>query len=332
MVFDNNLLYFSGSEFERGNTSKHKSKEREGHGREKTIHAVNGMSKLNVAIADDNEEMLQLIDEELMREGSFHVVGKARDGKELYRIVKEKKPEVVVLDIILPRLDGLSLMDKIRKDPEIPACPDFVIVSSISEARVTENAFRLGAAYYMLKPFERDCLAGRILSLRGMQGARNPLAGRNDRVIGPAEEPEAEKPSLAPYDKYGRMRWQPEALSPLELEVLATELIHEVGVPAHIKGYQYLREAICMSVRDVELLNSVTKVLYPAIAKKYQTTASRVERAIRHAIEVAWTRGRLETIEALFGYTVNTGKGKPTNSEFIALVADKIRLEKRKNR
>ena len=172
MVFDNNLLYFSGSEFERGNTSKHKYKEREGHGREKTIHAVNGMSKLNVAIADDNEEMLQLIDEELMREGSFHVVGKARDGKELYRIVKEKKPEVVVLDIILPRLDGLSLMDKIRKDPEIPACPDFVIVSSISEARVTENAFRLGAAYYMLKPFERDCLAGRILSLRGMQGAR----------------------------------------------------------------------------------------------------------------------------------------------------------------
>ena len=111
-----------------------------------------------------------------------------------------------------------------------------------------------------------------------------------------------------------------------------TDLIHEVGVPAHIKGYQYLREAICMSVRDIGLLNSVTKVLYPEIAKKYQTTASRVESAIRHAIEVAWTRGRLETIEELFGYTINTGKGKPTNSEFIALVADKIRLENRKNR
>lgn len=298
----------------------------------KAVHKVRGMSKLNVAIADDNEEILRLIDEGLSKEGSFEVIGKARDGKELYRIVKEQKPDVVVLDLILPQLDGLSLMDKVRKDPEIKDRPDFIVVSTISEARITESAFRMGAAYYILKPFEQENLIGRILSLRGMQSIAKPLFGRNDRIIGPPEEIEVKKVPLAPFDKYGRMRWQPEECSPLELEVLTTQMIHEVGVPAHIKGYQYLREAICMSVRDVELLNSVTKVLYPAIAKKYQTTASRVERAIRHAIEVAWTRGRLETIEELFGYTVNTGKGKPTNSEFIALVADKIRLENRKNR
>ena len=111
------------------------------------------------------------------------------------------------------------------------------------------------------------------------------------------------------------------------LEKDVTEMIHEIGVPAHIKGYQYLREAIMMSVEDTEMLNSITKVLYPSIAKKYQTTPSRVERAIRHAIEVAWSRGRMETLDALFGYTINTGKGKPTNSEFIALIADKIRLQ-----
>lgn len=291
------------------------------------------MSKLNVAIADDNEEMLRLIDEGLRKEGSFQIVGKARDGKELYRIVKERKPDVVVMDLILPQLDGLSVMDKVHKDPEIRTYPDFIIISAVSETRIAENAFHMGAAYYILKPFEQESLAGRILALRGIQSMKNPLSSRNDRVIRPQEEPEtgAVKKPLAPCDRYGRRPWRPEEISPVELEVLTTEVIHEVGVPAHIKGYQYLREAICMSVVDMELLNSVTKVLYPAIAKKYQTTASRVERAIRHAIEVAWTRGRLETIEELFGYTVNTGKGKPTNSEFIALIADKIRLENRKN-
>ncbi len=117
----------------------------------------------------------------------------------------------------------------------------------------------------------------------------------------------------------------------LNLESEVTNIIHEIGVPAHIKGYQYLREAIIMSVNDIDMLNSITKILYPTIAKKYQTTSSRVERAIRHAIEVAWSRGKMDTIDALFGYTINNGKGKPTNSEFIALIADKIRLEYKMN-
>ncbi len=294
-----------------------------------TGHAGRLMPKWNVAIAEDNEETLNMIDEGLRQEGEFEIVGKASDGKTLYQIVKEKRPDIVILDLILPKLDGLSLMDKIHKDPEIGKCPDFIVISSIGESRITESAFRLGAVYYMLKPFDQDNLTERIRSLRSIPSERNLMARRNERVIRTQEETFAEKTDC--YRHRGEP-WRADKLPEEELEQIVTELIHEVGVPAHIKGYQYLREAICMSVRDVGLLNSVTKILYPSIAKKYQTTASRVERAIRHAIEVAWTRGRLETIEELFGYTVNTGKGKPTNSEFIALIADKIRLENRKNR
>lgn len=314
------------------------------------------MSKLNVVIAEDNEEMMQFIDEGLSREREFQIVGKAADGRTLYRMVKEQKPDVVVLDLILPQMDGLSVMDRIQKDTEIGKYPDFIVISSISELRITENAFRLGASYYMLKPFDQENLAERIRALRGIAPERNLLATRNNRSFhgqetrnrdtaengadavpatpaSAAEDaPAANTGAAAKTGRRGTTPWRPEEWTSYELETRVTEVIHEVGVPAHIKGYQYLREAICMTVKDVELLNSVTKILYPTIAKKYQTTASRVERAIRHAIEVAWTRGRLETIEELFGYTVNVGKGKPTNSEFIALIADKIRLENRKNR
>lgn len=287
------------------------------------------MAKVSVVIAEDNEQMMQFIDEGLKQAEDFQIIGRVTDGKSLYGLVKEQKPDVVVLDLILPQLDGLSFMDRVKNDPNIEKNPDFIVISSISEARITENAFRLGAAYYMLKPFEQENLAQRIRSLRNLPITKNPLAGRNDRIVR-ADSLTSLGMNAKSAKTAAPIPWEPEKLSPVELEARATEVIHEVGVPAHIKGYQYLREAICMTVEDVELLNSVTKVLYPSIAKKYQTTASRVERAIRHAIEVAWNRGRIETIEELFGYTVNTGKGKPTNSEFIALIADKIRLENRK--
>lgn len=284
------------------------------------------MSKLNVAIAEDSREMMQYIDEGLGKE-EFQIIGKVTDGKSLFRMVKEQHPDVVVLDLILPQLDGLSVLERMREDPEIKKYPDIIVISSIGDSRITEHAFDMGASYYMLKPFEPENLAKSIRMVRAL-GQKKP--GKERGIVEKKEEknvakvlhPSGEKP----------MPWQPEDWSPIELESRITEVIHEVGVPAHIKGYQYLREAICMTVLDVELMNSVTKILYPDIAKKYHTTASRVERAIRHAIEVAWTRGRLETIETLFGYTVHTGKGKPTNSEFIALIADKIRLENRKNR
>lgn len=284
------------------------------------------MSKLNVAIAEDNREMMQYIDEGLGKE-EFQIIGKATDGKALFRMVKEKHPDVVVLDLILPQLDGLSVLDQLKKDPEIRTYPEIIVISSISDSRITEHAFEMGASYYMLKPFEQDTLAKNIRMVHRLNYKKS---GKETVAKEKREEVISSKESRPCQDK--ATLWQPQEWSRIELEGRITEVIHEVGVPAHIKGYQYLREAICMTVLDVELMNSVTKILYPDIAKKYQTTASRVERAIRHAIEVAWTRGRLETIEALFGYTVNTGKGKPTNSECIALIADKIRLENRKNR
>jgi len=299
------------------------------------------MSKLNVAIAEDNQEMMQYIDEGLGKEG-FQIVGKVNDGKTLCRMVKEQHPDVVVLDLMLPQLDGLSVLGRMKEDPELVERPEIIVISTISDSRITDHAFQLGASYYMLKPFEPETLAKNIRMVHAMTHEKvKEQSPHNERrqqyrasiVSAPMEKkPEKTWAKATNVVAEKKESWQPEEWTRLDLETRITQVIHEVGVPAHIKGYQYLREAICMTVLDVELMNSVTKILYPDIAKKYHTTASRVERAIRHAIEVAWTRGRLETIETLFGYTVHAGKGKPTNSEFIALIADKIRLENGKNR
>ena len=299
------------------------------------------MSKLNVAIAEDNKELMQYIDEGLKRK-EFQIVGKVSDGKTLYRIVKEQRPDVVVLDLMLPEMDGLSVMEKIQADPEITKYPDVIVISSINSDKIAASAFQLGASYYMIKPFEQENLAERIRTIHNMSDRKHMVRRNNwsekgvalrQEVCNVTKENKVWQSGVS-KDKGGSDTtiWEPGCWTRNQLETRITEVIHEVGVPAHIKGYQYLREAICMTVWDVDLMNSVTKILYPDIAKKYQTTASRVERAIRHAIEVAWTRGRLETIEALFGYTVHAGKGKPTNSEFIALIADKIRLENGKIR
>lgn len=284
------------------------------------------MSKLSVAIAEDDREMMQYIDEGLGKDG-FQIIGKVTDGKSLCQMVKQQHPDIVVLDLILPRMDGLAVLSELKKDPDIAAYPDVVMISSIGDSRITEHAFELGASYYMLKPFEQENLAKSIRMMYELSH-KKPVKGiehvrkKDDKTTANFVWASKEKTVFEEPGEWARM----------DLETRITQVIHEVGVPAHIKGYQYLREAICMTVMDVELMNSVTKILYPDIAKKYHTTASRVERAIRHAIEVAWTRGRLETIETLFGYTVHAGKGKPTNSEFIALIADKIRLENGKNR
>ena len=261
------------------------------------------MGKLNVAIADDNEVMRDLLEEMVTSDDELHLIGMAKDGEEACHLIKEKEPDVVLLDIIMPKLDGLAVLDRIRADHTLKNRPTFLMISGISNEKITEDAFERGADYYIMKPFDNDMIINRIKStrvLRGMNAAESKKVGAYEK-----------KPSTKPED----------------LESKVTNIIHEIGVPAHIKGYQYLREAIIMSVNDIEMLNSITKILYPTIAKKYQTTASRVERAIRHAIEVAWSRGKMDTIDELFGYTINNGKGKPTNSEFIALIADRIRLE-----
>ena len=261
------------------------------------------MGKLNIAIADDNEKVVEILEKMIDDDKELQLVGKAHNGEDICTIIREKEPDVVLLDIIMPKVDGLSVMERVIHDKEMKKQPSFIILSAVGQERITEDAFNLGADYYMLKPFDSGLLLDRIKHMRLMAQRRNR---------------EAQK--IHAYESSSHYMER-------NLESDVTHIIHEIGVPAHIKGYQYLRDAIILSVNDQEMLNSITKILYPTIAKRHQTTPSRVERAIRHAIEVAWSRGKMDTIYELFGYTVSNGKGKPTNSEFIALIADKIRLE-----
>ncbi len=260
------------------------------------------MDRLNVAIVDDNEHIVRVLSEIVKTDEELELIGTARDGEEAYEMIKNKQPDIVLLDIVMPKLDGLGVMEKVSRDKNVKKRPSYIVISAIGREDITEDAFRKGADYFIMKPFDNDIIADRIKMLK-----KKPFP--------------SEQPKYIPEEK-GEFK----QLTRQNLESDVTNMIHEVGVPAHIKGYQYLRESIVLSVMEMDMLNSVTKRLYPTIAKKYNTTASRVERAIRHAIEVAWSRGKMDTIDALFGYTINTGKGKPTNSEFIALISDKVRL------
>lgn len=257
---------------------------------------------LKVAIADDNEQMLHIVGKVIAQEKDFDVVGMATNGMEILHIIKEKQPDVVLLDIIMPQIDGLTVMEKVNQDKDIQKIPSFIIISAVGRESVTEDAFNMGATYYIRKLFDNEILVNRI------------------RYVSTERRKESvKKKSANVQEKF--------MVNNHDLEEDITNIIHDIGIPAHIKGYHYLRESILLSVNDNEIINSITKILYPTIAKKYQTTSSRVERAIRHAIEVAWNRGNTDTLNDLFGYTISNGKGKPTNSEFIALIADKIRLQ-----
>lgn len=258
------------------------------------------MGNLNVAIADDNERILELLDEIISSDSELNVVGKANNGEDMYHIIKNKEPDVVLLDLIMPKMDGISVMEHVNADRNIKKRPDFIVVTAVGQERITEDAFRKGANYYIMKPFNNDMVLNRI-----------KRTGEQLRQSGRAVDTSLNAPVLTEGG----------------LETHVTNMLHEIGIPAHIKGYHYLRDSILMAVEDMDVLNAITKVLYPTVAKKHCITASRVERAIRHAIEVAWSRGKLDTLEELFGYTVSNGKGKPTNSEFIALIADTIQLK-----
>ncbi len=259
------------------------------------------MSGISVAIADDNERILDLLGDVIGSDKDLNLVGKANNGEDAYELIRNKQPDVVLLDLIMPKMDGLSVMEQINHDKEIRKHPNFIVITAIGQERITEDAFKKGANYYILKPFNNEMVLNRVKSAR--QLLKNEMGGAK------AE------------------RQQTEQSPSVNLEARVTDMIHEIGIPAHIKGYHYLRDAIIMAVEDMDVLNAITKILYPTIAKNHKTTASRVERAIRHAIEVAWSRGKLDTLDDLFGYTVSNGKGKPTNSEFVALIADTIRLE-----
>ena len=262
------------------------------------------MEAIRVAIADDNERILELLDEIIRSDNELKLVGKADNGEDICTIIREKEPDVVLLDLIMPKMDGLSVMDQINHDRKIRRRPNFIVVTAVGQDRITESAFSKGAQYYVMKPFKNEVLLHHIKDT--VKGKHAPVTAKTETVMESREMTEE------------------------DLEAKVTDMIHEIGIPANIKGYHYLRDAIIMAVEDMDVLNAVTKVLYPTVAKKHKTTSSRVERAIRHAIEVAWSRGKLDTLDELFGYTVSNGKGKPTNSEFIALIADTIRLEYKK--
>jgi two-component system, response regulator, stage 0 sporulation protein A len=260
-----------------------------------------GMDKLKVAIADDNKELVKTMVTYFERHPEIEVVWTAHNGKVCLSMLEEKRPDVLLLDIIMPHLDGIAVLETLSENAQI-ADLHIIMLTAFGQEDVMTQAASLGASYFMLKPFEFERLANQIFQVAG---TRKPVA-----------------PVAQPGGAYA-----PGTVSQKVLDTTITAIIKEIGVPAHIKGYAFIREAIQMVYTDVDLLGSVTKVLYPEIAKKYNTTASRVERAIRHAIEVAWNRGNYDVISKMFGYTVHHLKSKPTNSEFIAMIADKIRLE-----
>ena len=265
--------------------------------------------KITVLIADDNTDFAMTLAGYLEKEEDMEVIGMARDGNEAFDMIMNTQPNIVLLDVIMPHLDGLGVLEKITqaKMEKEPLC---IMISAVGQDTITQKAIALGAQYYIVKPFDIELLIQRIKELKYYKP--NQFKGNYaSREIKPSYI------EIAPQDKKDEKN----------LEALVTNVIHEVGVPAHIKGYQYLREAIMMVVNDIDIINQITKQLYPDIAVKFKTTPSRVERAIRHAIEVAWGRGQTETVESIFGYTVSAAKGKPTNSEFIAMIADKLRLE-----
>lgn len=256
---------------------------------------------ISVLIADDNKDFCDVISSHFEKYEDINVVGIAHDGVSAFDKITSLKPDIAIIDGIMPRLDGLGVLEKLNKQDskDSPIC---IMLSAMSQERIIQKAIDLGAEYYIVKPFDMDSVANRIRQLK------TQVTGNNSKI----------RPSIAINGSLS---------NPINLEAKVTNILHEIGVPAHIRGYNYMREAIIMAVNDVDVLNYITKELYPSIAKKCNTTPSRVERAIRHAIEVAWSRGKVDAIDNLFGYTVNNHKGKPTNSEFIALIADRLRLE-----
>ena len=261
-------------------------------------------TKTRILIVDSNPEFCRLLKELMNKQPDMEVVGTAADGFEALALVTEQLPDVLLMDLVLPRLDGLEVL---RRLPETGAHCAVVVLSGFYNGKVVADCSALGADYFISKPCDTQALLDRIRELMGVPGKGLYAAGVDCRRLDPT----------------------PAEQSSADLEALVTDIIHEIGVPAHIKGYQYLREAIILTINDMEMINAVTKVLYPEVARKFNTTPSRVERAIRHAIEVAWDRGDIEVLQKYFGYTVSNIKGKPTNSEFIAMIADSLTLRRK---
>ena len=260
-------------------------------------------TKTRILLADANPEFRSSMADYIAREEDMELVAAVDNGADAYALAAELKPDVLLTDLVLQQIDGLELLRRMQEGGLKTHC---VVLSSFVSNRVVSECSALGAAYFVSKPCDAAALLDRIRAISA------PLRGMP--VLSFEGGRDASRREFA------------------DLEAVVTDIIHEIGVPAHIKGYQYLREAIILTINDMEMINAVTKVLYPEVAKKFSTTPSRVERAIRHAIEVAWDRGDIEVLQKYFGYTVSNIKGKPTNSEFIAMIADSLTLRQKQAR
>lgn len=251
--------------------------------------------KLKIVIADDSTEFSKNCAKSLTGYG-MDVILAQKDGLSIISKIKSEKPDIVLSEVFMPNLDILGVLGEIKK-LDVKDRPLVMVMSGFANPRLEKEILEAGACYYFLKPFDLNFMAQRIIQMSGWKNETAPIVVKNN------------------------------CISDSELELMVTEIIHQIGVPAHIKGYHYLREAILLSIKNSEIINSVTKLLYPTVAKNHSTTSSRVERAIRHAIEVAWDRGDIDVLNSYFGYTIQNDRGKPTNSEFIAMISDKLRLK-----
>ena len=267
------------------------------------------MKKIRIGIVDDNKDFCDVVSDYLGKQENMEILFVANDGMEALQLFQQgMAPDVLILDLIMPHMDGFGVLEGLNA-MELSSYPRIVMTSAIGQDAIIQKAMGMGAQYYLVKPINLNMLSKRILQMDD-SGVNQYVHLRDTANL---------RKSLVLKD----------ALMNNELEIDITNIIHEIGVPAHIKGYQFLRDAITLVVTKPEFLNAVTKELYPTVAAMNNTTPSRVERAIRHAIELAWNRGRIETLESLFGYTIKNDKGKPTNSEFIAIIADNLRLERK---
>ncbi len=257
------------------------------------------MEKIKVLLADMDREYQNNMRNALSRDEDIYVVGSAYDGKEVLTKIDTLKPDVLIADVVLPKLDGIGVLESLNRRSERPMV---IMTSPVVGEKMAKSCMEQGAIYYMVKPIDPQSLISRIKMLMDDDAEQGKIISRKMLI---------------------------DAMKP-DMETMVTDVIHEIGIPAHIKGYQYLRRAIMMVIDDLDVINSITKELYPNVAKEFKTTPSRVERAIRHAIEVAWDRGDTEVLNSFFGYTIANSKGKPTNSEFIAMIADRLRLQSKK--
>lgn len=261
------------------------------------------MASLKVLLADDNREFAEILGDFISSQEDMNVCAIAYNGSDVLELVEQHQPDVLILDIIMPVLDGIGALERLS-ELRVRA-PKVIMLTAFGQESITRRAIELGVSYFILKPFDMPVLVDRIRQVTS-----------NVSTL-----PTAQTSYISNFNSNGQIAQR------RSIDVAITQVIHEIGVPAHIKGYLYLREAIGIVFQDVEILGSITKVLYPRIAERFKTTPSRVERAIRHSIEVAWGRGNMEAIRNVFGYTVSAAKTKPTNSEFIAMIADKLRME-----